>query len=104
MNFAFVLLSEERLPNPKKIARLFDRFATDAEQRLRLRRNEADAKADADVLMFDLSPNGTALVAFVPTAVPNREADHAARFSVSALGAGWELPSHCSSDRDLAGR
>ena len=52
MNFAFVLLSEERLPNPKKIARLFDRFATDAEQRLRLRRNEADAKADAGPVMW----------------------------------------------------
>jgi hypothetical protein len=51
-------------------------------------------EAQLGVLEFELRPGGNAFIALMPTAVPNGEAENAVRFSVSAFGTGWKLPTH----------
>lgn len=89
VNLAFVLLSQAQMPEAEQIVRAFGAYAP-TDQRLRLRGNEAGKQ----ILEFEISPSGTAFVALMPLAVPKGEADDAVRFSVSALGTGWKLPSH----------
>jgi len=45
---------------------------------------------------FDLTPRGHVLVGLMSMAVPHREADDAARFSISGLGGRWEPPPHAA--------
>jgi hypothetical protein len=94
MNLAFVLLPKARLPKAEEIARAFDHFATTREQRLLPKGSKADEKNDVEVLEFEIQPGGSAFVALMPVPVPNREADDAAKFSLSAMGTGWKLPVH----------
>ena len=91
MRFAFVLLSEPRLPKGEDVVRSFSAFGTKG-QRVQLSKSEQ--KADSEILEFELNPNGKAFVMLLPTAVPNGEADDAVRFSLSAMGTGWKLPKH----------
>src|SRR5262245_42286888 len=94
MYLAFVLLPKARLPKAEDIARAFAGFATTNDQKLHLRGTKSGAKNEAEMLEFELTPEGAAFVALMPLAVPKGEADDAARFSVSALGTGWQLPAH----------
>jgi hypothetical protein len=45
------------------------------------------------VLEFEVN-GAMALVTLMPVPVPNREADEAARYSISSQGTGWKLPGH----------
>ncbi|MCM3872451.1 MAG: DUF4261 domain-containing protein [Pyrinomonadaceae bacterium] len=92
-HLAFVLLSEARVPKGEKIASAFASIAPKG-QRLSLRGSKTDKAAQTDILEFDLSSGGLVLIALMPVAVPNREADDAVQFSVSAMGTGWKLPVH----------
>jgi uncharacterized protein DUF4261 len=93
MNVAFVLLSEAKLPKGEDVERAFASFATKGQT---LRRQPAKAKkpGGGDALELDTGGGGYAIVALMPAPVPNREADEAVRFSVSALGGRWKLPPH----------
>jgi hypothetical protein len=93
-NLAFVLLPKAHLPGPGELTRAFGRFATSKDQRLQVKGTSRDEKTKSEVLELEVSPGGAAFVALMPVAVPKREADEAARFSVSALGTGWKLPAH----------
>ena len=92
MRFAFVLLSEPRLPKGEDVVQSFSAFATKG-QAIQLAASNAQPKAEA-ALEFELKPNGKAFVMLLPVAVPNGEADQAARFSLSSMGTGWKLPTH----------
>jgi hypothetical protein len=92
MHMAFVLLSEARLPQGKAIAKAFTSFAPKG-QRLTLRSKSKEG-GQLQILEFDLGPKGNVLVALMPIAVPNGEADNAVQFSISAMGTGWRLAPH----------
>ena len=93
MQLAFVLLSEPRLPKDEDVVKSFAAFAT-KDQRIQLAAERAKAATETPGLEFELKPDGKALVALLPVAVPNGEADAAVRYSLSAMGTGWKLPVH----------
>lgn len=93
MRFAFVLLAEARLPKGEDVVRSFAEFGAKG-QGVQLVAGKATSKADAEVLEFELKPEGKAFVMLLPTPVPNREADDAVRYSLSGMGTGWKLPVH----------
>jgi hypothetical protein len=93
MNLAFVLLSKAGLPKAEEIVKAFASFAP-KEQRLRLRGTSTKEASEGGIHEFDLSPGGTAFVMALPIPVPKGEADDAVRFSISAMGTGWQLPPH----------
>ena len=94
MNLAFVLLPEAKLPKGEAIVRAFATYAVKG-QSLRYRPDK-QAKwknKDEEVLVLE-ADGGQALVAFTPKPIPNGEAEEAVRYSISALGGKWKLPSH----------
>lgn len=91
MNLAFVLLSKPELPEPQNVSRSFASLTTNGEP-LRLRENEESV--DSECLLFEIGSESHAIVGLIPHAVPNREADEAVQFSLSAFGTGWTLPTH----------
>lgn len=93
MNVAFVLLSEAQLPKGEDLERAFASFATKG-QTLRRQPVKAKKPGGGDTLELDTGGGGYAIVALMLAPVPNREADEAVRFSVSALGGRWKLPPH----------
>jgi hypothetical protein len=93
MNLAFVLLREAQLPKGEEIVRAFPAFAMKG-QTLHFKGNQLKEETQLGVLEFELQPGGSAFIALMPTAVPNGEAENAVRFSVSAFGTGWKLPTH----------
>jgi hypothetical protein len=95
VNLAFVLLSEARVPDAEWVALAFRRFAGPGEE---LQREVDDSAADAGdrVLSFELNSGGRFLVALMPAAVPNSEAEDAARYSLSSFRNQWKLPPHCA--------
>jgi hypothetical protein len=93
MNLAFVLLAEARFPDAEEIVRSFSSF-TPAGHTISLCEDDEERSGEREIAQFELSSGGAAFVAMVPIAVPEGEADEGARFSVSALGTGWELPEH----------
>jgi hypothetical protein len=95
MNLAFVLLSKPSVPRGDDVVRAFPTFAADG-QSLRYRPGPTGEAREpgTEVLEFDAGEWGGGLVASMPVAVPNGEADDGAAFSVSALGTGWQLPPH----------
>jgi hypothetical protein len=93
MRFAFVLLAEPHLPKGEDVVQSFSEFGTKG-QRVQLAARKAGLEADLPILEFELKPEGKAFVMLLPTPVPNREADDAVRFSLSAMGTGWKLPVH----------
>jgi Domain of unknown function (DUF4261) len=92
MNVAFILLSAPTLPKGEDVERAFALYAAKG-QTLRLSPKKPK-KPDGEALEFDTDRYGYAVVALMPAPVPNREADEAARYSVSALGGRWKLPLH----------
>jgi hypothetical protein len=93
MNLAFVLLAEPKLPKGEAVERAFAAYALDG-QKLRARPSAAKKPGAADTLEFDTGGGAYAVVALMPVAVPNHEADEAVRYSVSAFGGRWKLPAH----------
>lgn len=93
MNLAFVLLYESHLPKGEEIVRAFPSFAMRG-QTLHFKGKQLKEEAQLGVLEFELRPGGSAFIALMPTAVPNGEAENAVRFSVSAFGTEWKLPTH----------
>ena len=93
MNLAFVLLSEAKLPKGDDVQRAFASYAAKG-QTLRFRPSAPKKPGGGDGLEFDTGHGAYAVVALMPAPVPNREADEAARYSVSALGGRWKLPPH----------
>lgn len=91
MRIAFVLLSEQRLPKGEDVVKKFSGFGTKGQG---VQLSKSEPKADSEVLEFELKPTGKAFVMLLPTPVPNGEADDAVRFSLSAMGTGWKLPTH----------
>lgn len=87
INVGFVLLSKPQPPDAAAVTRAFA-VLTNNSQTLRIR------ESSETILLFDLGDDDDAMVALMPTPVPNREADEAAAFSVSSLGTGWTLPAH----------
>ena len=93
MRFAFVLLSEPRLPKGEDVVQSFSAFATKG-QSIQLSASSAKPTSDSPGLEFELKPDAKALVVLLPVPVPNGEADAAVRYSLSAMGTGWKLPVH----------
>jgi hypothetical protein len=93
MHLAFVLLPKEQLPPAEAVTRAFERFASPG-QSLRVRQVSGGSSAGTQMLEFVFSPGGQGVIALMPSAVPNREAEEAARFSLSALGGRWTPPAH----------
>lgn len=91
INVAFVLLSAPQLPNADEVIRSFASLAPD---RQALRRRESDDSAGGEILLLEVDADSDAMIMLMPIPVPNREADEAARFSISSFGTGWTLPSH----------
>lgn len=87
-NVAFVLLSVPALPKGADVERAFASYAAKGQ---RLDPSKAK-KGGGETLEFDTAGGGYALVSLMPAPVPNREADEAARYSVSALGGRWKPP------------
>lgn len=92
MNVAFVLLAKPNVPRGEDVARAFAGFAAEG-QTLRAQPSQG-GDPGKEVLELDAGRFGTGFVAAMPVPVPNREADNAARFSISAMGTGWTLPPH----------
>jgi hypothetical protein len=93
LNLAFVLLSEAKLPKGEDVQRAFTAYAAKG-QTLRFVPSKSKSRGDREGLEFDDGHGGSAVVALLPVPVPNREADEAVRYSVSALGGRWKLPPH----------
>ncbi len=91
MNLAFVLLSKPVPPKGEDIVRAFSSFAPKGQS---IRLTQPGKPSEKDFLSFEVSSGETAYVALMRAPVPNGEADDAARFSLSAIGTGWELPAH----------
>lgn len=91
MNVAFVLLSRPQLPNPDDVVKAFPTFIPEGPS---LRRGDGGGPPDLECLLFEIDPDSSSIVAMMPIAVPNNEADEAAQFSISTLGTGWVLPPH----------
>lgn len=94
MNLAFVLLPTVQMPDSQAILERFSAFEP-GDQLALLPRDEG-SPSDGDVLGFEPASGGRAFVALIPSAVPNREADEGARFSIGSFGTGWTLPPHCA--------
>jgi hypothetical protein len=90
---AFVLLREASLPKTDAIERFLREFS-EHEVPTKVLASSGDETATKQILQFDVGSRGSALVALMPAPVPNREADEAAQFSISALGTGWKVPQH----------
>jgi hypothetical protein len=96
MNLAFVLLPEARMPRADAVVRAFAAFSLNREH-IRERPEAEGARpkpGDGEATVFDLGPDGMAMVGLMPTPVPKGEADRAARYSVSALSGEPTLPPH----------
>jgi hypothetical protein len=92
-NLAFVLLSEARLPDAEGIVRAFRVFAAPGEE-LKDETNEAGKGASEQVIGLKFNTGENSFVALMPAAVPDGEADHGARFSLSSFRNNWKLPPH----------
>ena len=93
LRIAFVLLSEPQLPQPDAIIRAFDEFAADG-GKLEPGEDSSTEEASKQVITLALNTGETSFVALMPAAVPNGEADHASRFSLSSFRDDWTLPPH----------
>jgi hypothetical protein len=91
VRLAIVLLPEAKLPKGEAIERAFGAYALEG-QTLHAR-SGTKKRGDLDVVELELD-GGTAFVALMPAPVPKREADDAARYSISALNGRWKLPAH----------
>jgi hypothetical protein len=95
MDLAFVLLPETRGPDANAVVRAYGSFSQPGDSiRVSEEPGEGERPEGMSAFTLELSTGEVAIVAHMPAPVPNREADEAARFSVSAIGTGWELPSH----------
>jgi len=94
-NLAFVLLSEARLPEVEAIARAFVDFAAPGES-LQNASESAGENTGQQIHSLRLSTGERAFVALIPAAVPEGEAENAARYSLSSFGNDWKLPAHCA--------
>jgi uncharacterized protein DUF4261 len=94
VDLAFVLLSAPRVPKPEAIERAFASFALPGQTLRHASGKAATKRGGVDVLQLELGDGRVAFVALMPVAIPNHEADDAARFSVSGLGGRWKLPPH----------
>jgi hypothetical protein len=92
MRFAFVLLSEPRLPKGEDVVKSFSGFAKNGQSLLP--GAKGDKQTDSEILEFQLRPKGKVFVMLLPAAVPGSEAQDAVRNSLSSLGTGWKLPNH----------
>ena len=92
-NLAFVLLSEAPVPNASEIVRAFRDFGEPGETPQPEIAGTDKSETD-QVISLRLSTGETAFVALVPAAVPNREADENAQFSVLSWRGNWTLPPH----------
>ncbi len=91
VHLAFVLLDTPKLPAAPRIVSAFASFAAKGEA---LHLTKSADSGSKGILEFELQPGGRVFVAFVPSPVPDQEADAAARFSISSFSTGWVLPSH----------
>jgi hypothetical protein len=91
VNVAFVLLAQSKLPKGEEVEKAFSEFAVKGE-RVRFKTKKGGKHGEA--LELELGAGGTAIVMLMPAPVPNREADEAVRYSVSALSGRWKLPPH----------
>jgi hypothetical protein len=92
-NLAFVLLSEAHLPKVEAIVQAFRQFADDDEY---IQPEEDNSKDDAHerIVTLKFNTGERSFVGLMPIAIPDREADTGAQFSMSAIGKGWNLPPH----------
>ena len=93
MDLAFVLLPKTGLPKGSDVVKAFAQFATEGQH---VELTSSTGSDSQGVLEFELRPCGTAFVAAMPAPVPHGEADDAVRFSISAMGTGWRLPTHAA--------
>jgi hypothetical protein len=100
MNLAFVLLPEARMPRADAVVGAFASFSLKRPDIREQREGEREGEGatpkpgDGEALVFDLGPDGTVMVALMPTPVPKGEAEQAARYSISALSGDTKLPPH----------
>nr|BAJ07082.1 putative uncharacterized protein [uncultured bacterium] len=93
IDLAFVLLPEAQLPDAAGIVSAYGEFAVQGETIGEIV-EEGNTSETTEVLLFDLGCEQPALVAFVPAAVPNGEAEQGAEFSLASLGTDWALEEH----------
>lgn len=94
-NLALVLLTEARPPDAEAIVRAFQDFAAPGEN-LQIASNNSDNDSRKEIISLELNTGEVSFVALMPIAVPNGEADHNAKFSLSAFRKDWKLPPHSS--------
>jgi hypothetical protein len=91
VNVAFVLLSRPQLPEVEAIVKA---FASIAPNRPAPRRTENDDASSGEIMLLDAGDDSGVMVMLLPVPVPEREADEAVRFSISAFNTGWTLSPH----------
>src|SRR5687767_11458139 len=84
LNLAFVLLSEARLPEAEAIIQAFREFASSGAN-LQAVADDSGEDVSKQVISFALNTGENLLVALMPVAVPNGEADDAVRHSLSSF-------------------
>jgi hypothetical protein len=89
MRLAFVLTSDRVTLDAEAIARAYGALAP---QGPALAPVPGEGKPDSELLAFE--DGDQVIAALIAMPVPNREADEAARFSLSSIGTGWKLPPH----------
>jgi hypothetical protein len=94
LNLAFVLLAEAKLPEGEDVERAFAAYAGKGQVLSYRPGKPKKAEGAVDGIEFDTGGGGRAVVALMPVAVPNREADEAVRYSISAMNGRWKLPPH----------
>lgn len=103
LQVAFVLLPEEVMPDAEAVTSAYADICGDADQLRRqvespleaIRRSARGEPAEGEgMLTLRLGTKGEVNLALMPLPVPNDEADHAARCSVSSIGTGWKLARH----------
>jgi hypothetical protein len=92
-DIAFVLLSEACLPDAAAIVHAFHDFASPG-QELLANADDSPKNEGERVMLLEASTGETLFVTMMPFAVPDGEAEHYSRFSLSAYRNGWKLPPH----------
>lgn len=90
MRLAFVLLGEARLPERTEVLGAYRRIAPGGPT---IVGNVSEQHDDA-VDSYRVGTGEDVHVALVKAAVPDNEAEDAARYSISSFGTGWTLPAH----------
>ncbi len=92
LDLAFILLEKHELPQAEMVLNFFKEFSR-PEETLGID-HYSNSEKDQKVASFSLNTGECFMVAFIPAAVPNEEAEEAAEFSLSRFKGDWKPPKH----------